>query len=196
MSTPLQALLLAGAYLLGAVPFGLLLARRAAGIDVRSAGSGNIGATNVARTAGKKLGAIVLVLDALKALLPVVLARALAPAAYELHAGVGAAAVLGHVFPIYLKFHGGKGVASALGALLALAPWAALGGALLFLLAYAASRWVSLGSLLGAALTVALAFALGYPRAYAWCALGLCVLTIVRHRGNIARMLRRQENRL
>jgi acyl phosphate:glycerol-3-phosphate acyltransferase len=163
-------------------------------VDVRAAGSGNIGATNVARTAGKKLGAVVLLLDALKALLPTLAARALFPEQHGLHALVAAAAVLGHMFSPYLKFRGGKGVASALGGLLALAPWATAGGVALFALVFALTRTVSLGSLLGAALTVALTFALGYPRVYGVCALGLTLLIIFKHRGNIARMMQRREN--
>ncbi|MBS2029809.1 MAG: glycerol-3-phosphate 1-O-acyltransferase PlsY [Deltaproteobacteria bacterium] len=191
-----DAALILGAYLLGAIPFGLVLGKALGGVDVRAAGSGNIGATNVARTAGKKIGALVLLLDALKALLPVLLAKKLFPDDVVLHAAVGAAAVLGHVFPIYLKFRGGKGVASAMGALLGLAPLATLGALVLFGIVYAATRLVSLGSLLGAALTVVLTFALGYPRPYAYCALGIALLIVVRHQGNIARMLRGNENKL
>ena len=191
-----RLLLIAGAYGLGSIPFGLLLARTFKGVDVRAAGSGNIGATNVARTAGKKLGALVLLLDALKALGPVLAARALFPGQAALHAWVGAAAVLGHVFPVWLKFRGGKGVASALGALLGLTPLAALGGVALFAGVFAIWRMVSLGSLVGAALAVGLAFALGYPRPYALCALGLTALIVLRHRGNIARMLARREHTL
>jgi len=191
-----RLLLIAGAYGLGSIPFGLLLARTFKGVDVRAAGSGNIGATNVARTAGKKLGALVLLLDALKALGPVLAARALFPGQVALHAWVGAAAVLGHVFPVWLKFRGGKGVASALGALLGLTPLAALGGVALFAGVFAIWRMVSLGSLVGAALAVGLAFALGYPRPYALCALGLTALIVLRHRGNIARMLARREHTL
>ena len=192
----LSAGLVVAAFFLGAIPFGYVLGRAVAGVDVRAAGSGNIGATNVARTAGKKLGALVLLLDALKALLPTLAARALLPAEVEVHAGVAAAAVLGHVFSPYLKFRGGKGVASALGGLVALVPWAAAGGVALFGVVFAASRMVSLGSLLGAALTVVLAFAFGYPRPYAVCALGITVLIVARHRGNIARMLQRRESKL
>jgi len=185
-----------GAYLLGAIPFGLVLGKALGGVDVRAAGSGNIGATNVARTAGKKIGALVLLLDALKALIPVLLARELFPHDVALHAAVAAAAVLGHVFPIYLKFRGGKGVASAMGALLALAPQATLGALVLFAIVFAVTRLVSLGSLLGASLTVVLTFAMGYPRPYAFCALGIALLIVVRHQGNIARMLQGSENKL
>lgn len=188
--------LVVGAFFLGAVPFGLVLGRLVAGVDVRAAGSGNIGATNVARTAGKKLGALVLLLDALKALLPTLAARALFPDHPAWHAAVAFAAVLGHVFSPYLKFRGGKGVASALGGLLALTPLAALGGVALFAAIFAPTRIVSLGSLFGAALCSGLAFALGYPRPYAFCTLALVLLILFTHRENIGRMLKRRENRL
>jgi glycerol-3-phosphate acyltransferase PlsY len=188
--------LLLGAYLLGSIPFGLLLTRAFTGRDVRAVGSGNIGATNVARAAGKKLGVVVLVLDAAKAYAPVVLAQHLLPEQEWIHAGCGLAAFVGHVFPIYLKLRGGKGVASALGAMLALTPKAALAGAALFLLVYALSRIVSLGSLLGAVLAVVLSFVWPYPRAYAYASAVMTALIVIRHEGNIRRMLRSQERKL
>ena len=196
MSVLVPALLLAGAYLLGAIPFGLLLTRRFAGVDVRQVGSGNIGATNVARAAGKGVGALVLGLDAAKALVPVLVVRALFPLDAPLQAAVGVAAVVGHVFPIYLHFAGGKGVASGLGAILALCPLAVAGGVVAFLLCYLPTRVVSAGSLVGAAVTVALAFALGYPLAHALAAAGIAALIVLRHRGNIQRLLQRRERRL
>ena len=116
-------------YLSGSIPFGLLVVRAARGVDVRGQGSGNIGATNVARVAGKGLGVRVLVLDALKGALPVLLARAVEPTPL-VPALVGAAAFAGHVAPPWLGFRGGKGVATALGVLAVLAPRAALAGAL------------------------------------------------------------------
>lgn len=196
MSALLPALLLAGAYLLGAVPFGLVLARRAAGVDVRTVGSGNIGATNAARAAGKWVGALVLLLDAAKALVPVLLAQWLRPTDTVLHAAVGCAAVVGHVFPIYLRFAGGKGVASGMGALLGLCPLAVVGGAVAFALCVVPTRVVSLGSLVGAGVTVVLAFALSYPLPDALAALAIASLIALRHRGNIERLWRRRERRL
>ena len=196
MTAALPPLLVAAAYLLGAVPFGLLLTRRFAHVDVRAVGSGNTGATNTARAAGKWVGAAVLVLDALKALLPVLLAQALLPADLPLHALVGGAAVVGHVFPVYLRFQGGKGVASGLGALLALTPLAALGGVALFLICLALFRVVSLGSLLGAGATLALTLALGYPPPSVLAAAGITLLIAVRHRGNIERLRHRREPRV
>ncbi|MCI0574380.1 MAG: glycerol-3-phosphate acyltransferase, partial [Myxococcaceae bacterium] len=126
-------LLLVAGYLCGSVPFGVLVARWLRGVDVRQRGSGNIGATNVARVAGKRLGLVVLLLDALKGAAPVVLARALLPGEAALQAAAGLAAVLGHVFPVWLRLRGGKGVATALGVAAVLVPWAALAGAGVYL---------------------------------------------------------------
>src|SRR5437660_11395250 len=114
------------AYLCGSIPFGLLIARATSGKDVRTVGSGNIGATNVARAAGKSAAAATLALDALKGFVPVALARG--DAAW-LPTACAVGAVLGHCFPVWLKFRGGKGVATGFGVSLALAPWAALAGA-------------------------------------------------------------------
>jgi len=136
-------------YLSGSIPFGLLLVRASRGVDVRAQGSGNIGATNVARVAGKGLGAVVLVLDALKGALPVLLAAAVEGNG-AVPALVGVAAFAGHVAPPWLGFRGGKGVATALGVLAVLAPRAALAGAVTWAVVLAVLRISSVGSLLGA----------------------------------------------
>jgi glycerol-3-phosphate acyltransferase PlsY len=188
----IPALLLMGGYLSGSVPFGVLLTR-GRGLDIRTQGSGNIGATNVARVAGKKLGVLVLLLDAAKGALPVLAALELLPDLPWLHAGVGLAAFLGHVFPVWLKLKGGKGVATALGVLLVLVPVSALAGAAAYAVLFALTRVSSVGSLVAGAVAVASAFALGAPRPYAaLCAL-LFVLMLITHRGNIRRLLRRAE---
>ena len=184
------------AYLLGGVPFGYLVVRRVKGIDVRELGSGNIGATNVARTVGKKLGAAVLVLDALKGLLPTLAARLLVPDVPWLHVAVGGAAIVGHIFPVWLRLKGGKGVATALGVYVVLLPVPALAGFIVFAGCYAAFRLVSLGSLLGAITTAIVAFALLGPGAYSALAAGAAVLIVWRHRANVMRLVRRQEKRL
>lgn len=188
-------LILILAYLLGSIPFGVVLAR-ARNINLRSEGSGNIGATNVARVGGKALGALVLLLDAAKAGVPVFLCQRLAPSEPWLHAAVGAAAFGGHVFPVWLKFKGGKGVASAAGALAVLLPWSALAGFAVWLAVLAVFRISSVGSLLGALLAVGLGFAVDVPRAYPWLAVGLTVAMLWTHRGNIQRLVKRQENRV
>jgi glycerol-3-phosphate acyltransferase PlsY len=189
-------LLIAAGYLLGSIPFGLLVTRAFAGKDVRSAGSGNIGATNVARVAGKKLGALVLLLDAAKGSLAVLLALQLFPGAFALQAGAGFAAFLGHVFPPWLAFKGGKGVATALGVLVVLLPWSALAGFVVWLLVLALTRTSSLGSLLGGLAAIGAAFAFGAPVEHRVLAVALLLAMVWTHRANISRLLQRRENRV
>src|SRR5688572_10382171 len=147
-----NALLMLGVgYLAGSIPFGLIIALVFAKKDVRQAGSGNIGATNVARVVGKKLGIVTLVLDAAKGAIPVVVAGHVLGLSLFVQTAVGLMALVGHCFPIWLKFRGGKGVATGLGVLLAARPVEAGLGLLLFVIAYAMFRLVSAGSLLAAA---------------------------------------------
>lgn len=183
-------------YLSGSVPFGVLLALGVAGEDVRTQGSGNIGATNVARVVGKKWGLVVLVLDASKGALPVLATLVRFPDHPWLQAVAGLAAVLGHVFPVWLKFRGGKGVATSLGALAVLAPAAAGLGALAFVFVFAIFRLSSLGSLIGALVAVASMWAMRGPRAHAGLGTVLLLLLVWTHRSNLARLWRRQETRL
>ena len=180
------ALLLVAAYLLGSVPFGLLLAR-AAGIDVRRAGSGNIGATNVARTAGARLGIATLIADAGKGALPVLAAR-LAFDDPRLADGAGLAAFLGHVFPITLGFAGGKGVATALGALLALAPTAAAAAVAVFALVLVRSGYVSLASMVAATGAPAALAVLGARATTTGTSAVMVLVILARHRANVRRM--------
>ncbi len=179
------------AYLVGAIPFGLLLSR-GSGVDIRRQGSRNIGATNVARLLGKKLGILTLLLDVLKGFLPIWLAGLfIAPGPqHNLVVGLcGAAAVIGHMFPVYLGFRGGKGVATGLGVFLYLEPLAVLYSLLVFVTTVVLSGFVSLGSLL-ASLTFPLwLFLLGAP---AWTIrlAGFVVLMIwIKHHENIRRLL-------
>lgn len=188
------ALLLFG-YLAGSVPFGVLLTRWLRGVDVRQSGSGNIGATNVTRVAGKKLGAVVLLLDALKGALAVALALWLMPEAPRVHAAVGLAAFLGHVYPVWLKLQGGKGVATALGVLVVLVPLAALSGALVYAGLVAAWRVSSVGSLAGGMTAVAVASLTALAPEYAWLSALLFALILWTHRSNILRLLRHTERR-
>jgi acyl phosphate:glycerol-3-phosphate acyltransferase len=186
----------AAGYLLGSVPFGVLVTRALRGVDVRTAGSGNIGATNVARVVGVGPGLLVLLLDAGKGALAVLLARALAPAEPSVQALGGLAAVAGHVAPFSLGFRGGKGVATALGVLSVLVPWAALAAALAYGLAFALTRISSLGSLLaGAAAVVAAALWPG-TRLSVGVTLALYATILFTHRGNIRRLVQRTERRL
>ena len=189
-------LLVAFGYLCGSVPFGVLVTSRFANKDVRAEGSGNIGATNVARVAGKKLGALVLLLDAAKGSLPVLISLQVAPDQPLLHVAVASAAFLGHVFPVWLKFKGGKGVATALGVLLVLLPLSALVGFVTWLLVLAATRISSVGSLLGALLAIGSSFVLGSPLPYSLLGVGLFLAMLYTHRGNIERIVKRKENRI
>jgi len=186
-------------YLLGAVPFGLVVIRTFRGVDLRQLGSGNIGATNAIRAGGKPLGLLVFVLDVMKGVLPVaLLARLFAgwgPHGPEtlrmLQVEYGAAAVFGHCFPIYLHFKGGKGVATACGALIALDGRVFLAGGVAWLLTMALTRYTGLASMvMGATFPVAawLRTAPGQRELFVGTLL-LALLIAVRHRSNIERML-------
>ena len=183
-------------YLAGSIPFGLILTKAFAGKDVRESGSGNIGATNVARVAGKKLGAVVLLLDAAKGALPVLAAILTAPDAYLLHVGTGFAAFLGHVLPVWLRFDGGKGVATALGVLLVLLPQAALVGFVLWAAIVLTLRVSSVGSLVGGLAAIVTGFFLDRPIEYPVLAVVLLVAMVITHRDNIGRLLRREEKKV
>lgn len=206
--SPAQKTLLAlipAAYLLGSVPFGLIVGL-ARGVDVRRAGSGNIGATNVGRLLGGRFFAIVFVLDLLKSLVPMLAAgavvrfRADGALTYLLWLGVGFAAVLGHMFSLFLRFRGGKGVATSTGMLLGLWPYYTLPGLVavaVFGVAFWRTRIISVGSLLGAtAFPVAyllFGLALGWPvSGIQWPLLAfagiVAGLIIYKHRGNLARL--------
>ncbi len=180
-------------YLLGSVPFGLLLTRLAGLGDIRSIGSGNIGATNVLRTGNKGLAAATLILDGGKGAFAAWAAAGMAGVDAGLVAGF--AAVLGHNFPIWLKFKGGKGVATTLGVLLVTAWPVGLGACLTWLLVAGLFRISSLAALaaLAAAPVVALVFA---TPAHAVMAAGLAILGFIRHRANIGRLLRNEEPRI
>lgn len=188
-------LLVIFAYLLGSIPTGLVVCRILGREDPRLSGSGNIGATNVGRTAGKLPGILTLVGDALKGLLPTVWALSAlhSPVGIAL---VGLAAFLGHLFPLYLGFRGGKGVATALGVFLALTPGALFLAALVFALVVWKGRMVSLASLSAAAALPLFAGFLGEPRSYVL--LGVVVLgfTVWKHRENVERILAGSENRI
>jgi glycerol-3-phosphate acyltransferase PlsY len=192
--------LVALSYLSGSVPYGLILTRRLAGVDVRTVGSGNIGATNAARAGGRMLGLLVLVLDVGKAVVPVVAARALlrgAPGADAWLTAVACAAFAGHVYPVWLRFRGGKGVATGLGIFVVLAPWAALAGAAAYAVVYGATRMSSLGSLAGTAICCAGTFLSRGPRSpIPWAGLFIALVVFWRHRENIRLLLRGEERRM
>jgi len=186
--------LCAAAYLAGSIPFGALLGRLK-GIDLRQVGSGNIGATNVARAMGKGWAVAVLAADACKGFVPVWLGRHFGLSATVI-ALAGAAAIIGHTFTLFLRGRGGKGVATSLGVALALSPIAALVGFVAYAVIFAATRLSSLGSLLGV-WTFALLFVLREQpeRPLIALAIGGAVLVTLRHRENIARLVRGEEKR-
>ncbi len=186
-------LLIAGAYLLGSIPTGLLLAK-AAGVDIRTTGSGNIGATNVYRSLGRNIGVLTLVGDSLKGLIPVLVARQLGMGD-SLIAAIGCAAFLGHVYTIFLRFKGGKGVATALGVFLGVSPLSIGIALIIFIAVVAAFRYISLGSITAAA---AMPFTVTLldprPPIIAMTTL-IALLVIWKHRENIRRLREGTESR-
>jgi glycerol-3-phosphate acyltransferase PlsY len=184
-------------YLLGAIPFGYLIHFRLTGRDIREEGSGNIGATNVARVAGKFAGAVTLLLDAGKGYLGVTLMSLAARGQGGAREWMGAAAVavlLGHMFPVFLRFRGGKGVAAGLGAFAALAPWAVVQVLVIFGVVLAVWRYVSLGSIVATALfPVAQWFFYHPPLGETAGSIVAALLIIGKHSANIQRLLRDTE---
>ncbi|MFT5702277.1 MAG: glycerol-3-phosphate acyltransferase PlsY [Desulforhopalus sp.] len=182
-------------YLLGSIPFGLVIGKMV-GSDVRKEGSQNIGATNVSRVLGKKLGFLTLVCDLLKAIVPMVLAAKILPESESKELIVvitGVMAVVGHMFPLYLKFQGGKGVATGLGVFLYLSP-AAIGISLLvFLGSVALSGFVSVGSLLASGLIPLWLYLLGASKTSIIAASLVALLIWIKHHENIGRLIRGQE---
>ncbi|MCD6582101.1 MAG: glycerol-3-phosphate acyltransferase [Desulfuromusa sp.] len=181
-------LLIIAAYLIGAIPTGVILTRLVGGEDIRSAGSGNIGATNVYRVAGRKLGVITLVGDCLKGVIPVLIAQQgfdLSPSGIAL---VALAAFIGHCYPVYLGFKGGKGVATALGIFLVLSPLSVLCLLVVFVSVLWKWRYISLASI-SAAATVPLLVLL-FEGAFALFVVTLVIAAIViwKHRANIERL--------
>jgi len=203
--------LIIAAYLLGSVPFGLLLAA-AHGVDLRSVGSGNIGATNVSRALGRRWGCLCFALDCLKGLVPMLVGmqfvEEVTVGMLWLWFGVGCAAILGHVFPIYLKFRGGKGVSTSLGVVVGLYPYMTVPGLIAFAIWGAVLliwRYVSLASIVAAVvfpiiLTAAVIVLPAWTFSVLWplliIAVGLGVLVLMRHIENIKRLLAGSERKV
>lgn len=191
----MRALGLIAVYLIGAIPVGFLVARAAGGVDIRGKGSGTIGATNVLRTVGPVPAVLTLFGDIAKGYLAVRAAEVLGP-----DPGWGAAgavlAIVGNCWPVFLRFRGGKGVATALGAFLALMPKAVLPAAVLFIALAALFRYVSLASIAGVLTLPIAGFVLGYPREVTGAAALSAIIIIWRHRENLKRLASGTENRL
>jgi len=200
-------------YLLGSIPFGVIIGRRSAKVDVRQIGSGKTGATNVLRVAGKKAAALVLILDLLKGLLAVVLAGLIFNGDYLVVGSSGLwwlarsaqvsaalAAIAGHKWPIFLRFRGGRGVATFFGGLFALCPPAALFGGVVLILGASLTRYASLGSIAGAvgayAILVPLTIINGFPIEYLVYTLIGAIFIIVVHRDNIVRLISGTERKI
>ncbi len=192
--------LLAGSYLLGSLPFGLWIAKRLKGIDIRTVGSGNIGATNVGRICGPTVGAVVFILDVLKGLLPPI-----AGAALHLQPGwqilAALIATIGHNYSMWIGFKGGKGIATSLGALLGIAPIVGLIAFAIFGVEVLTLRWISVGSILGA-LSLPILMPIFYPLSTPGnefrllFGIAACVMALYKHRANIERLRRGVEPRV
>lgn len=202
-------LLIIVGYLIGSIPFGVLVTRLTTGKDVRAVGSGNIGASNVTRAAGKGAGIVTLLLDVAKASLPMLVAQrwfqADGPAAAELaSAVVGFAAFVGHLFPLWLGFKGGKGVATGLGVCLVLSPLTSLFAIATFGVLVAVTRIPAVGSLVGTivcALGAVVHVARNHEGSWwrspvSWAAIVIALMIVARHRANIERLVRGSENKV
>ena len=182
-------------YLLGSIPFAFLLSRRLEGIDIRRTGSGNVGATNVLRTSGVGAAITVMLLDVAKGAGSVLVAQRwmqgdTAPAA------AGLAAILGHIYPVWLRFRGGKGVATACGVFSVLTPWAMVPALMLFVATVWATGFISLGSLMATLALGPIAYGMDAPPAAVCSAVAAAAVIVFRHRSNVARLWTGTERRI
>ena len=187
------------AYLLGSIPFGKLIAKRVAHINITQRGSGNIGATNVARELGITWGLVTLLLDMLKGFLPVFLyAHYILQAGIEFEtclSAIGLAALLGHQFSIFMRFHGGKGVATAIGIYLVISPLACLMAVIVFILTVYRWDFVSLGSMLAAIVMAGLLALFGKSQPLVTTSIIVAALICFKHKGNIKRLVKGEERK-
>jgi glycerol-3-phosphate acyltransferase PlsY len=194
MSLNALSLILA-AYFIGSIPFALLLARRWGVRELRRIGSGNIGAANVLRASGVKAGVLVAILDIAKGAAGVALAQRLSLAP-EVPAAAGFAAIVGHIYPVWLTFRGGKGVATACGVFSVLTPLAVLPALALFTLAIWVTRYISMGSVVASVALPPLAYATGSPVPAVTAAIAASTLILFRHRTNLHRLRAGTEQRI
>ena len=184
------------AYLLGSIPFALLWSRRWSSVDLRSVGSGNLGAANVMRASGVASGIAVALLDAAKGAAGVAIAQRLAPGEAGVAAAAGIAAILGHVCPVWLRFRGGKGVATACGVFIVLSPSAIPAALAIFVGVVWLTKYVSLGSLLASLALPPIAYATGAPGPSVVAAFGAAAIIVFRHRSNLGRLRAGTERRI
>jgi glycerol-3-phosphate acyltransferase PlsY len=182
-------------YLLGSIPFAFVFARRLRGIDIRQAGSGNVGAANVLRTSGVVAAVVVMALDACKGVGSVIVVQrwmvdGAAPAA------AGIAAIIGHIYPVWLRFRGGKGVATAAGVFAVLTPWALLPVIAVFIATVWFTRFISLGSVVATIALGPLAYVMHAPSSAVLAALASAAVIVFRHRANLARLRSGTERRI
>ena len=190
-----KILLVVAAYLLGSIPFGYLIVRGKSGADIRETGSGGTGATNVSRRAGKAAGVLTLLLDAVKGCAAVLIARAVVGNDWVI-AAAAIAALVGHIFPVWLGFRGGKGVATGVGIFLVLAPIALLCAGVVFVAIVVFTRFVSLGSLTAAVLIPVLVWLQSDSQPLLVAAIAGAALIVFAHRGNIQRLASGTESRI
>jgi glycerol-3-phosphate acyltransferase PlsY len=183
------------AYLIGSIPFALILARRWGTTDLRRIGSGNIGAANVARASGITAGVLVAVLDIAKGAVSVMVAERLNPAG-PVPAAAGVAAIVGHVYPIWLRFRGGKGVATACGVFSVLTPLAAPPALGLFLVTVWITKYISVGSVLASVALPPIAYVIGSSASVVVAATAAATLIVFRHRSNLVRLREGTERRV
>ena len=188
----MEGLLIISSFLLGSIPFGYLIARLK-GIDIRKYGSGNVGATNVARVLGKKYGVLVYLLDFLKGFIPTLIAVKSFGINSWVTAAVGLSAILGHMFSPFLGFRGGKGVATASGVLFAVSPLLGFVALALWWAVYKKSGYVSLASIVSAFATMYIAGMLGFPQPVLFLTGLAAVLILVKHKSNVERLLEGRE---
>lgn len=183
-------------YIFGSIPSGLVLVKMACGIDIREYGSKNIGTTNVFRTVGARMASIVLVADVFKGVLAVLLVRYLLESNLQLELLTAIAALLGHNYSIFLGFKGGRGVATGLGLILLFMPDVCIFSFTVWLVLVFVTRYVSLGSIVGAFITPIVAYMRGYPAELVLFALAACVFVIVRHYENMKRLIAGTETKI
>ena len=185
--------ILVSAYLLGSVPFGLLIVKNFCGIDIRSVGSGNIGATNVLRAAGPKLAAVVFAMDVVKGLIPTLAAKQLFPGEAWIIVATGMVAIMGHTLSIFLRFKGGKGVATGLGVIIGLDPRIAGIGFGIWLLIVAITKYVSLASIIAAVSITTMMRLFHQHIAYQIVVTFVAAFVIFKHRSNMVRLIQGKE---